>query len=213
MKLVVELFAAVLCFLHFSASAQAEKRGDISADLTQSEEQDIDCLLPPPSWVTSVTTVSSITRSGSPDLETSFAGTFDFLGMRPIAARLSDADIIDEESESDFKSLVGASYGRFLESLQLIYDNPDLDGVGAKVRSGSVRGRFGVREAIVMSTADHRIWAAVISTVESDSTSISYFTNVESSRKVPPETIRNWLRNFDNVRLISADRSGNRQDA
>ena len=127
-----------------------------------------------------------------------FDGIYDKAGTKESQQLLSDVGVIGEKDEAAFKNVVGRTYDQFVNSMQLVYDGEDLDGFGAIVKSGGVRGMFSLREAIVMQGPGNQFWAAVISATSADATEISYFTNVETSRHVLPKTIQKWKDHLTN---------------
>jgi hypothetical protein len=95
--------------------------------------------------------------------------------------------------EAKFKSLTGKDYENFLASFQLIYDETDADGLGAKVLSGCVRGICPWNTGIIMFDAKGNIWAAVMSFDDKDKASANYYTNVPAWTDKLPKTIENWI--------------------
>lgn len=103
-----------------------------------------------------------------------------------------------EEQEAIFKKLVGNEYNNFLYSFMKISELDDLDGFGAKVRSGTVKGFSGEIEAIIMANPKNLIWSAYI-----DDGKIRYFTN-DAKSKTLPKTIEKWRGNFKDKEVIFA---------
>jgi hypothetical protein len=97
------------------------------------------------------------------------------------------------EIEGKFKSLTGKDYENFLASFQLIYDETDADGLGAKVLSGCVRGICPWNTGIIMFDAKGNLWAAVMSFDDKDKASANYYTNVPAWTDKLPKTIENWI--------------------
>jgi hypothetical protein len=102
-------------------------------------------------------------------------------------------------SEVSFAALTGKSYERFIESFDLIGENEDLDGIGAHVRSGFVRGLDTEEAAIVMSRAGGKIYAAVL-----DEDVIKYFSNDPLFLTKLPATIEAWRRPFPDRKVVFA---------
>lgn len=102
-----------------------------------------------------------------------------------------------EVSETAFKNLVGNEYYNFLYSFMKISELDDLDGFGAKVRSGTVKGFSRVIEAIIMVNSKNLIWAAYID----DEGKIRYFTN-DTKSKILPKTIDKWRERFEDKEVI-----------
>jgi hypothetical protein len=95
--------------------------------------------------------------------------------------------------ESKFKLLTGKDYQKFLDSFQLIYDETDADGLGAKVLSGCVRGICPWNTGIIMFDAKGNIWAAVMSLDGKNKAFANYYTNVATWSDKLPKTIENWV--------------------
>lgn len=111
---------------------------------------------------------------------------------------LTEAGVFeDAERERAFAALVGPSYGLFVDSFQTIEEREDLDGAGAKVYAGGVRGLYTIMEGIIMVGPNGRLWAAVIVGQE-----VRYFTNVPSSKKKLPKTIEQWRQRFPDKKVI-----------
>jgi hypothetical protein len=114
-------------------------------------------------------------------------------------ASLRAVGVLDDAQEAELKRLAGADYVLFVNSFQLIAEDQDLDGLGATVRSGAVRGLFTEMEAIVMTAKPGRIWAAVI---DSGSQAVKYFTNDPAWRSRLPKTIEHWREAFADKKVI-----------
>lgn len=129
-----------------------------------------------------------------------FDGEFSIGEKRAPPPTLTELDVLAKGvPESAFSALVGDSYGEFLLSFQLIGTEKDLDGLGMKVVTGSVRG-LGML-AIVMSRPDGKILAA---TNDRDSDTISYFSNDSTFSAKLPATIEEWRMNYGQKRVIFA---------
>ena len=112
--------------------------------------------------------------------------------IEAIAPTLSALGILAGHiTEEAFSALVGNYYHLFLSSFQLRSDEDDLDGLGAKVVSGGVRGLYILTEAIVMSRSDGTILAAVI-----DDDVVRYFSNDARFKQKLPATIDKWRQRF-----------------
>ncbi len=97
--------------------------------------------------------------------------------------------------EAKFKLLTGKDYENFLAAFQLINDETDADGLGAKVLSGCVRGICPWNAGIIMFDTKGNIWAAVMSNSDKDIESANYYTNVPAWTDKLPKTIENWVTN------------------
>jgi uncharacterized protein len=102
-------------------------------------------------------------------------------------------------TENAFSALVGKDYELFLSRFHLRSDQDDLDGLGAKVVSGGVRGLYTSMEAIVMSRPDGTILAAVI-----DDDVVKYFSNDANFKEKLPVTIDKWRERFAEKKVIFA---------
>jgi len=100
-------------------------------------------------------------------------------------------------TEKAFSALVGKDYELFLSRFHLRSDETDLDGLGAKVVSGGVRGLYTFMEAIVMSRSDGTILAALI-----DDDVVKYFSNDAKFKTKLPITIDKWRGNFADKKVI-----------
>lgn len=112
---------------------------------------------------------------------------------------VSQGIFVSEEQETIFKKLVGNEYDSFLYSFMKISELDDIDGFGAKVRSGTVKGFSGTIEAIIMVNSKNLIWAAYID----DDGKIRYFTN-DIKSKILPKTIDKWRESFKDKEVIFA---------
>jgi hypothetical protein len=113
-------------------------------------------------------------------------------GIYPKVLNLTDIKVFENTSQEErFASLVGDSYEKFRDSFQSTAVEEDLDGYGAKVYSGWVRGLANYQAAIIMYTPEGKTWAAVV-----DENEIKYFTNTEDKDKLP-KTIEDWSKKFD----------------
>ncbi|MEK3879058.1 hypothetical protein [Paenibacillus sp. FSL M7-0420] len=106
-----------------------------------------------------------------------------------------------------FRKLVGEDYDLFLYSMQLLNEPKDLDGKGAKVVEGGVRGLFTLTEAIIMYDKQGHFWAAALDSDEaSDSdevpeTFVRFYTNVPGTSKLP-KTIVQWMEPFSDYEVV-----------
>ncbi|MGE5416321.1 MAG: hypothetical protein ACM3UZ_06115 [Acidobacteriota bacterium] len=121
---------------------------------------------------------------------------------------LSELGVLQNSlQEEAFRDLVGDDYNSFRDCFNLCHLEDDLDGFGASVHAGHVRGSAPGYNAIVMVTPDNRIWAAVINDDRSDN--ILYFTNTKDVCKLP-KTIVEWCSNsqFRKVEYMSDKKHG-----
>lgn len=99
--------------------------------------------------------------------------TFTSIGMLP------------ENIDSTMKTLTGEDYDRFVERFGTYTNEEDLDGFGANVYYGFVRGVATSLNGVVMYKETGEIWAAYL-----DGSSLIYYTNVEGDEETLPETIK-----------------------
>jgi hypothetical protein len=133
-----------------------------------------------------------------------FAGEFRKENVKVIIPTLTELGVLDRKvTETAFSALVGKDYDLFLSSFQITYEEDDLDGLGAKVVRGVVRGldAFESNEAIVMSRADGAILAAVVDEREDV---VKYFSNDSKFRDKLPATIDKWRARFADTKVIFA---------
>lgn len=98
----------------------------------------------------------------------------------------------DAVQELDFTRLVGDDREIFFKSFDIITKLKDIDGFGATVNGGGIRiwgGTKSVQDlAIVMSSPDGGMWAAVI---DKKANNIRYYTNRPAGETLP-KTIAAW---------------------
>ncbi len=129
-----------------------------------------------------------------------FDGEYGKVNIATHEATLTELGVLaGTVTEDAFSVLVGADYRLFVSSFQLLSDEQDLDGLRAKVVTGSVRGMSTVVEAIVMSRSDGTILAAVI-----DGEVVKYFTNDAKFTRRLPATIDRWRERFSEKNVIFA---------
>lgn len=108
-----------------------------------------------------------------------------------VAPTLESLGILEGSSQEQiFKDLVMEDYDLFINSCQTVMMETDLDGYGATVYSGGVRGLYTINECIIMTAPGDQIWAAVI-----DGETVKYYTNTTDTN-VLPLTIENWRNDF-----------------
>lgn len=106
-----------------------------------------------------------------------------------------------------FRTVVGDDYDLFLYSMQLLDKPKDLDGLGASVISGGVRGLFTLTEAIIMYDKQGHYWAAVLDTDEENSLEefdiaiVRFYTNVPNTTELP-KTIAKWTEAFPDYEVV-----------
>jgi len=130
------------------------------------------------------------------------AGTFfDYEYAKNI--KINQLDLIelqvlkDKKEDDTFKKLTGKDYNLFVNSMQIISEDKDIDNLNARVISGGVTGLFTINEAIIMITNDKLIWCAVI-----NENQVFYFTNAKKFTKNLPKTIEKWRERFKDKKVI-----------
>ncbi len=121
--------------------------------------------------------------------------------QRPLSLR--DQGILDEAQEKELRRLAGDDFTLFESSFHLVFEDEDQDGLGARVRSGGVRGLFTEMEAIIMTAAGGKIWAAVI---DSGDDTVKYFTNDPAWVRRLPKTIDVWRQRFAHKKVVFPDK-------
>lgn len=122
---------------------------------------------------------------------------------------LKDTGVFKTAAEDNaFRKVVGDDYDYelFLNSMQLLDEPKDLDGFGARVVHGGVRGLFSFYEAIIMYDKQGRYWAAAIDPdeevwEEEAMPKIRFYTNVPGTRKLP-KTIAGWAEAFPEYEVV-----------
>ncbi|MBP7867719.1 MAG: hypothetical protein KA419_17445 [Acidobacteria bacterium] len=129
-----------------------------------------------------------------------FDGTYRKGKIKAAPASLLSRGVFETESQdAAFRALVGKHYDRFAACFHLVGEEEDLDGFGARVRRGFVRGIAPSMNAIVMIDPNNRIWAAV---VDDEAEAVRYFTSVAGSKQELPKTIRAWLQSSAYPKII-----------
>lgn len=98
-----------------------------------------------------------------------------------------------------FKSLVGKDYEKFLESFHIIFEETDLDKLGAKVFAACVRGICPYNAGIIMYDETGNVWAAVIYPGDSERMFIDYYSNAREWTNKMPKTIEAWANEKKNL--------------
>lgn len=127
-------------------------------------------------------------------------------GQSSLTQTLAERYLLDEETEKVLAGLAGGDYELFVKSFQEgeERDLEDLDGLGAEVTAGGVRGLYTIQEAIIMTAPGPRVWAAVI---DPGPGSVKYFTNDPARGGKLPRTIDDWRKNFSEKPVIFANAS------
>ncbi len=126
-----------------------------------------------------------------------FDGTYRKGEKVPAPTLKSRGILRTEKEERAFRKLVGRDYELFVNSMQLIFQEDELDGLGARVVRGAVRGLFTIVEAIIMYRDADRMWAAVI-----DGDVVKYYTTVPEFRSRLPRTIEEWRESFKEKKVL-----------
>lgn len=126
----------------------------------------------------------------------SFKGLYRKGHQEPKEYNLVDLKILkNSNQEETFKKLVGSDYEGFMDTLQIINEEKDLDGFGATAISGGVRGLFTIREVFIMFDGKDHIWAALLNDDQ-----LNYYTNSNETQSLP-KTLENWKSRFKNAKV------------
>lgn len=95
-----------------------------------------------------------------------------------------------------FKMLVGKDYERFLNVLQIVSDDENLDDFDAKTISGCIYGICPFETGIIMHNSAGKIWAASTVYTSDDKIAVRYYTNDQNWTDKLPATIEKWRRSL-----------------
>ena len=128
-------------------------------------------------------------------------------GQSSLTQTLSERYMLDDEMDKALADLAGDDYELFAGSFQEGEGGAgeDLDGLGAEVLTGGVRGLYTIQEAIVMTAPGPKVWAAVI---DPGREVVKYFTNDPAFSKKLPRTIEEWRKNFSAKPVVFSGRTG-----
>jgi uncharacterized protein len=114
-------------------------------------------------------------------------------GVHEKTLSLVDLGVLKSKTKDQaFHKLVGPAYKDFVERFQLPNDdNKDIDGLGARVVTGGVRGMFTIMEAILMDGPGMKVYAAMLKDDK-----VEYFTNDPDYARRLPKTIEAWRQHF-----------------
>lgn len=113
----------------------------------------------------------------------------------------------DAADDRALRLLLGRDYGELVERMNLHSTLTDLDGFGATVTDGFVRGLANAMRAVLMQAPHGRLWVAIRGFDAHDRDEIRYYTSVADWIDRLPQTVQHW-RGADDpvpVRLMSAD--------
>ncbi|MDZ5471866.1 hypothetical protein SM124_08900 [Bacillus sp. 31A1R] len=128
-----------------------------------------------------------------------FSGTYSKGKTPKVTYDLVKNGVFKTNRQNDaFRKMVGKDYSKFVDSMQIIYEDSDRDNLKAKVYSGGVRGLYTIMEAVVMHNSKGQMWAAVIV----DGEKIHYYSNVKSYKKKYPKTFKEWSSRFSNYPIV-----------
>lgn len=89
--------------------------------------------------------------------------------------------------DAAFRQLVGADYGRFTASAQLVSEEEDAELPGARVYDSFVRGLGSVLQNVVVIDGQRNLWAAVVA-----GDSILYYTSRPEDAHRLPAPVEKW---------------------
>ena len=123
-----------------------------------------------------------------------FGGLFLKSAHEKEASLLGSGVFDSPEEDQAFRALTGKAYKAFAyRLLHPSLDQKDLDGLGAKVATGFMRGNA-PDGAIVMKSRDGRFYAAFL-----DGGKLHYFSNDSHYAKRLPKTISSWARGTEGL--------------
>lgn len=110
---------------------------------------------------------------------------------------LIERQLLNDFSVSQVYQLMGEYYWRFRDNFYDIHHLDNLDDFDCIVYSGGVPGLYTNYESILMIKNDGGIFAAYIG-----DEGLRYFTSESSYKKELPKTIKSWMNNFNETKVI-----------
>ncbi|ASA21422.1 hypothetical protein [Paenibacillus donghaensis] len=152
--------------------------------------------------------VTSPTPVYSAGANVTYSGEYSKGPFKEVNYTLKDTGVFKTAAEDKaFRKVVWSDYDLFLNSMQLLDKPKDLDGLGAEVVQGGVRGLFTLTEAIIMHDKKGHYWAAVLDTDEENSIEeidiaiVRFYTNVPNTTELP-KTIADWTEAFPDYEVV-----------
>ena len=151
-----------------------------------------------------VTSPSPVSSAGA---NVTYTGEYARGPHKEVVYTLKDTGVFTAAEDKAFRQVVGEDYNLFLNSMQLLDEPKDLDGLGARVVQGGVRGLFTLTEAIIMYDKQGHYWAAVLDTDEENSIEefdiaiVRFYTNVPGTTELP-ETLAKWTEAFPDYEVV-----------
>ncbi|MFP3726958.1 Ig-like domain-containing protein [Priestia filamentosa] len=121
-----------------------------------------------------------------------FEGTYKKGVVENEKKTLYEQGILLERHDLMIQDLVGEDYDMFVESTEQYREGDDIDGLGAKVIFGGVRGLYSIMETIYMFDTPGNVYAAVIV----DGNKVKFYTDNDYYKDHLPETVEEWRSRF-----------------
>jgi hypothetical protein len=106
---------------------------------------------------------------------------------------LASQGIVNAAHDEKIQQLLGNDYDYLVESMQLTYEDEDLDGLGATVITGGVRGLYTIMEGAIMYDPNGYYYVAMIS----EDLTVKFYTNNPNYKNKLPKTIDTWREDFN----------------
>ena len=175
--------------------------------LYKSEEDGVDCRLafvPLDSERLQVEQLPAESNSDKSSCGNYYGGGVDFGGLFLKGIHQKELSLMDlgvfktPAQDQSFRALVGDAYHAFVErNPRPDEDTKDIDGLGAEVATGWLRGDA-PHGAIIMHTADGHFYAAYKDWDEHKGDQLHYFSNDPRYANKLPATIASWSRGSEN---------------
>jgi uncharacterized protein len=175
--------------------------------LYKSEEDGVDCRLafvPLDSERLQVEQLPAESNSDKSSCGNYYGGGVDFGGLFLKGIHQKELSLMDlgvfksPAQDQAFRTLVGDAYHAFVErNPRPDEDTKDIDGLGAEVATGWLRGDA-PHGAIIMHTTDGRFYAAYKDWDEHKGDQLHYFSNDPRYANKLPATIASWSRGSEN---------------
>jgi hypothetical protein len=107
---------------------------------------------------------------------------------------LASLEVLPPAINDNLKKITGENYEKFITNFETVSDDEDLDGFGATVITGFVKGAASLN-GIIMYRENGDVWAAY----HEGGDVIYYFTNVPDSKSEVPLTIHRYYKNKNQI--------------
>lgn len=115
---------------------------------------------------------------------------------RPPATLLTLGVFPNKALDDRFRELVGEDYQRYLAIATSFVYSPDEDSFGATVLTLWVKGMANRQSAMIMYTAEGKIWALRIEPDKNDTDIQLHYVTTEKDKSIMPKTLANWRAKF-----------------